>query len=404
MGKNILLVIGNGFDRAHSMNTSYPDILKFIWTRIHTNNINSVFVNGLKNLSPPKTAFECPSKDIQDKFISMWKNCLDGPRKESSKTEEELEKSRQESEDLRKKYEDKIRQAIRDNSDNLIRSITDYTLKYGNIWLSYFTKVTNNRDRRLGNGWIDFEEEIGRVVRTIENSLLNRAKAEDMYIESLTDAIGDVLSNDLELKERLLPIIKFDFLVFSLWMEEALKVEDGRLNSREKIKMIEEEAPNIEGVISYNYTHTPNLYNLDDKVQFIHGELGRHNLVLGTSETLEDESADEFVECAYFKKKYQLIRYRLGNKFKTVFSNGPDDKWDAIIYGHSLTPADKYSLGWLFTEYNNGLFASHIETITIYYYDDLSYDQQIANLIALIGQENALKYVSEERIVFQPMS
>ena len=84
---------------------------------------------------------------------------------------------------------------------------------------------------------IDFEEEIGRVVRTIENSLLNRAKAEDMYIsESLTDAIGDVLSNDAELKERLLPIIKFDFLVFSLWMEEALKVEDGRLNSREKIK------------------------------------------------------------------------------------------------------------------------------------------------------------------------
>lgn len=69
-----------------------------------------------------------------------------------------------------------------------------------------------------------------------------------------------------------------------------------------------------------------------------------------------------------------------------------------------MTPADKYSLGWLFTENYNGLFASHIEKITIYYYDDLSYDQQIANLIALIGQENALKYVSEGRIVFQPMS
>lgn len=349
--------------------------------------------------------FQLPTKDIRDKFISEWKRYLDGSREEPGKTSEILEKSRQELENLRKEYKDKIRQAIRDNTDNLIRFITDYTLKFGNIWLSYFTKVTDNRDRRLGNGWIDFEEEIGRVVRTIENSLLNRTKAEDMYIsESLTDAIGDVLSNDVELKEYLLPIVKFDFLVFSLWMEEALKVEDGRLDSREKIKMIEEEAPNIEGVISYNYTHTPNLYNLGDKVRFIHGELGRHNLVLGTSETLEDELADEFVECAYFKKKYQLIRYRLGNKFKTVFSNSQDDKWDAIIYGHSLTPADKYSLGWLFTENNNGLFAAHIETIKICYYDDLSYDQQIANLIALIGQENALKYVSEGRIVFQPMS
>lgn len=37
MGKNILLVIGNGFDRAHSMNTSYSDILKFIWARIYIN-------------------------------------------------------------------------------------------------------------------------------------------------------------------------------------------------------------------------------------------------------------------------------------------------------------------------------------------------------------------------------
>lgn len=258
MEKNILLVIGNGFDRAHSMNTSYSDILEFIWTRIHTNDINNISGGYLNNLCPAKPVFKCPSEDIKDKFISKWKRYLDGPREEAGKTSEELEKSRQESENLRKEYEDKIRQAIRDNSDNLIHFITDYTLKFGNIWLSYFTKVKHNRDRRLGNGWIDFEEEIGRVVRTIENSLLNRAKAEDMYIsESLTDAIGDVLSNDAELKERLLPIIKFDFLVFSLWMEEALKVEDGRLNSREKIKMIEEEAPHIRGVISYNYTHTP---------------------------------------------------------------------------------------------------------------------------------------------------
>lgn len=274
MGKNILLVIGNGFDRAHSMNTSYSDILKFIWARIyinHINHINNTAIGYLNNQYPSKPVFQPPPQDIRDTpqdirdtfrntFISKWKRYLDGPREDPGKTSEISEKSRQELENQRKKYKDKIHQAIRDNTDNLIRFITDYTLKFGNIWLSYFTKVADNRDRRLGNGWIDFEEEIGRVVRTIENSLLNRTKAEDMYIsESLTDVIGDVLSNSVELKEHLLPIVKFDFLVFSLWMEEALKVEDGRSDSREKIKMIEEEAPNIEGVISYNYTHTPNL-------------------------------------------------------------------------------------------------------------------------------------------------
>lgn len=392
MEKNILLVVGNGFDRAHGVNTSYTDILEFIWRMIQINDLQKNRDNSYRNnLTPSDITFQSPSKDMRNRFINEWNKNLDKPRKELDNQREE--------------YANEIHQAVRNNGGNLFSLIVEYTLKFGNVWLCYFAKIMDSRERRLGKGWIDFEEEIGRVVKVIENSLLNRIKTEDRYTsESLTDAIGDVLSNDVELKERFLPIIKFDFLVFSLWMEEALKMEDGRLDSREKIKMIEEEASNIEGVISYNYTHTPKLYNLGDKVQFIHGELGRHNLVLGTSETLEDESADEFVECAYFKKKYQLIRYRLGNKFKTVFSNGTDAKWDAIIYGHSLTPADKYSLGWLFTEDDNGLFASHIEIITIYYYDDLSYDQQIANLIALIGQENALKYVSEKRIVFQPIS
>ena len=140
MGKNILLVIGNGFDRAHSMNTSYSDILKFIWTRICINNISIGYLN---NQYPSKPVFQPPTKDIRDKFISEWKRYLDGSREEPGKTSEILEKSRQELENLRKEYKDKIRQAIRDNTDNLIRFITDYTLKFGNIWLSYFTVVYN---------------------------------------------------------------------------------------------------------------------------------------------------------------------------------------------------------------------------------------------------------------------
>lgn len=133
MDKNILLVIGNGFDRAHSMNTSYSDILKFIWTRLYTNYINNISIGYLNNQYPPKSIFQSPPQDIRDKFISKWKRYLDGPREESGKTSENLEKSRQELKNLRKEYEDKIHQAIRENTDNLILFITEYTLKFGNI-------------------------------------------------------------------------------------------------------------------------------------------------------------------------------------------------------------------------------------------------------------------------------
>ena len=374
--KNMLLVIGNGFDRAHGMDTTYEDILHFIWGRINTNQVAKAL--PLNNNDDIKLILRQPTETIRKNLMIKWgKEC-----KYSTERED---------------YKNKIYQAIYKNDTILISHVTNYTLKFGNVWLTYFTKVLDNRDRMIGKGWIDFEEEIGRVISTIEDVLLNKSQSVDTYVSKF---FGNLLSDTILLKEQILPILKFDFLVFSLWMEEALKVEDGKINQLQKLKLIKEQSSYIKAIISYNYTHTPDIYGLSSQINFLHGELGKHNLVLGTSETLEDELENKYIECAYFKKKYQLIRYRLGNKFKTIFSHNQNAKWDAMIYGHSLTPADKYSLSWLFTEAENGLFAGYIEIIRIYYYDDASYDQQIANLIALIGQENVLKYVSEGRIEF----
>lgn len=388
LSPNMLLVIGNGFDKAHGMKTSYIDILNFIWTMID--------INYQHKLSPEKQfhakflddlnrslIFKRPSGSARNRLMSEW----DNKYKNSAS---------------RKIYEDKIDQDIIRNTEVLLADIIDYTLAFGNIWLLYFTSVLENRSRNLGEGWIDFEEEIGRVVSAIESILIHRGENLDKYVDQyIYEFLNKWAPDIITLREKFLPILNFDFQVFSLWMEEALKVEDGKRTQKEHLDLIQKYEQNIKGVLSYNYTHTPDIYGLRDNVKFVHGELGKHNLVLGTAETLSREFENNIVDCILFKKKCQLMKYKLGNNFESVFAPANPYIWDAIIYGHSLTPADKYSLGWLFKEGSNELFAEHVKTIKIYYYDTASYNQQLKNLSLLITQDRAMNYITSGRICFE---
>lgn len=301
-------------------------------------------------------------------------------------------------------------------NDQLFNAIKSYTISFGNFWALYFLNIRNKTKRRLGEGWIDFEAEIGNIVQILEDCLLDvsRNRNSKMRLSSYP-GVGDILSDAdiLMFREIILPRIRFDFLVFTLWIERALKDIDKA--SREygktykKVDLITHYIKDTTDVISYNYTHTIDILyrsRLLYKTHYLHGEIGCHNLVLGTGETLSGDLDDSLIDCAYFKKRYQIIRQRLNVDLKEkIFSprhNLLSNIWRVIIYGHSLSLADRYSLGWIFLSYdeNSQRFAGYIKDIIIYYYDDLAYDQLIVNLIRLIGQDKALQYVSEGKIQF----
>ena len=165
-----------------------------------------------------------------------------------------------------------------------------------------------------------------------------------------------------------------------------------------------ENLPNIFAVISYNYTNTwQRLYGKnfpDVKPYFIHGKLGKHNLVLGTGETLSHELESSHTECASFKKFFQRVKYRLGNCYHITDDNR-NTKWQVIIYGHSLDPTDKDSLRWLLGEDQNHRF--NLSKVIIYYYDEKSYNQQIANTIQIIGKEALINNVRSGKLIFEPI-
>ena len=183
-------------------------------------------------------------------------------------------------------------------------------------------------------------------------------------------------------------------------MEFYLSEEEKKLDVKPK-KFFE--VLKVKAVISYNYTTTfERLYKKGKReipLHFIHGELGKHNLVLGIGETLSGDEKNNFTFCASFKKFFQCIKYKLGNNYRNILPPKPDahNKWQIVFYGHSLDSTDKNSLKWL-------LEKSSEFPIKIYYYDDSDYNQQIANAIQLIKKDQLIKDVNAGRIDFLPMN
>ena len=162
-------------------------------------------------------------------------------------------------------------------------------------------------------------------------------------------------------------------------------------------------AYNITHLLSFNYTDTfretyiknkNDILYLDDHIDFIHGQLGKHNLVFGTNETLHDESKNKNLDCIYFKKYFQRIYKKTGCKYKKWLNEGIDNVY---IYGHLLDVTDKDVINEVIQK------SKHV---IIYYHSEEAYRQQITNLVRVLehGQDDLVEmvYGVEPKIEFRP--
>ena len=289
-----LLVIGNGFDLAHKLKTKYTDFLNFVTEKIKKD--QSGFF----------------PKDYKINYFVNFEN--------------DLNKNKFSLDDL-EKYIDSV----------------------GNIWIGHFNKLKITNDF-IGKNWIDFETEIENVINKIEKRILNKISPDEWKSSNLKQIMSVYFNQSAEnIMQEFVPRLNFDLKILTLLLEQYLIEEEKRLTVSQK-KFFQE--LNIDAVISYNYTNTfQRLYDPDNAIpiHFIHGQLGKHNLVLGIGETLSDGLENQFTVCANFKKFFQRVKYRLGNKYKdiTKIKDGRIIPWQVVIYGHSLDPTDKDSLYWL---------------------------------------------------------
>lgn len=361
-----ILVIGNGFDLAHSLPTAYPTFLDFV----------KMFKSDGK------------AKVFDDEVHSELTKFIKQIRAGSRKTEIEAVEA----------------------------------LNRRNVLLDYFLEVYDERCKNGKYGWIDFESEILTIVQLLHQAIdeehskvkdvrepyeLSRALCEKMftllYVWNNKDTVvptefypGDFSRLSEEIYADLNQITRlFEIYITNFVEKWSVSV---RIPEIWKLK-------NIDKIISFNYTNTYQRLYSKGKEQYcyIHGKADEDsnliscNLVLGINEyqdTVERDIDNRFI---WFKKFYQRI-------FKETDSNYIDwldhHKWqysqkgmgsplDIYFYGHSLNETDKDVLYKL-------IMHEHARIHIFYHRKDIM-ATQISNLVKIISEENLIKMTRGEK-------
>ena len=134
-----ILLIGNGFDLAHKLPTTYKDFLEFC--------------------EKARRIYTFDDQATLDEYIEMnlqeWE--MQEPIKEILRTAFDKRKCN------RKYYGNRADDLQVKTPNTALNEM--YTHIKDNVWLNYFL----NRYKKMGQNWIDFESEISRVIQALED-------------------------------------------------------------------------------------------------------------------------------------------------------------------------------------------------------------------------------------------
>lgn len=382
-GKKILL-IGNGFDLAHGLPTSYSYFLDFC------DKIKEILL------------FQDFSNDEWKKDIILnWD--IDNSIK--SKLFEEWNTN--------------------NNLNKLFIEIYD-NIKI-NIWITYFLKKRN----QLGKNWIDFESEISNVVQAFEcvrdyterGKVIPRSGIEGKKVEEVETFIDIFEGND----SKKFQLSYFNLNIFNKCIKQMTLDLDSLIRALEiyisgfinKIEGLQKNDDikdiNPDCVLSFNYSNTyERIYGQSNKIKYdyIHGKADINNnvetcnLVLGIDEYLEGHDRDEKLEFLAFKKFYQRIYKSTDSSYMEWIDEIHRNfliTYKLYIFGHSLDKTDKDILALLICNDN-------VQT-KIYYHRKSNDDKKelgklIRNLVRVIGAKELIRRTggSHKTIEFIPQT
>ena len=270
-----ILVIGNGFDLAHGLPTTYQEFLDFS------------YIFKIYNEEPNKKQFHFAPK------YEKFKTYILG-----------LYEKSEENEEIKKLCED------------LIGLIKD------NKWIEYFRKVNDKET------WIDFESEISKVIQALDRA--RKARNQQCKINPEIDSftmekydwsiLKEIIIKSQKIKIEGIESIKerllYDLNRLTRCLELYLQHYVGNITP--KVKLPDIEGLTVNCVLSFNYTDTyKKIYHTDDskdiEYDYIHGAVNPEssvdtcNLILGIDEYLSGEDRNQDNEFIQFKKFYQRI-------------------------------------------------------------------------------------------------
>lgn len=303
-----------------------------------------------------------------------------------------------------------------------------WDLIHENAWYYHFRQCPTY----VGENWIDFESEISRVVQTLHKAREHILQGGQIQYEEELDSIGreqgqllnaffkagritsDALL-DVQAVDKLIVRLEKDLirLTYALELYIAEYVNSIELSQEKTIKEIRRLQPTH--VLTFNYSDTYErlygvwLYQPRREILYchIHGEADKFsnidscNLVLGIDEYLEEARRDREVEFIAFKKYYQRIYKGSDSNYLDwveAIQASPKEQHNLYIFGHSLDVTDGDVLRKLILNDN--------VTTTVFYHQKHRGDKSvlgrlIRNLVKVIGHDELIRRTGGESRTIQ---
>lgn len=365
-----ILVIGNGFDLAHGLDTRYKDFL--------------TVMNLYRELEYVDYLTQF---DELTKFVKGKK--------------------------LERIFKEDLTNAItgKEQDDAIIQL---KNVKNNNFWMIYLNMLLDENLKKE-KGWVDFEQEIKRVVKKINDAIDTfKENSEDDFAKQIPDKH---ITNALFTKgvewtasyEEVISVLRDDLIIMTRCLEIYMErfVNRNVLDNIVNVRSEDIEEYNIDKVLSFNYTKTFELlYGTGKKIEYdyIHGKANisntteTNNMVLGIDEFLPEDRKNVDLKFIEFKKYYQRIYKETGCNYRSwldeiedsneQFDNqlekcGEHPVHNVYIYGHSLDVTDGDVL-------RNLILTRNVYT-TIFYHNKEAMGKEIANLVRIIGQDELIK-------------
>jgi IS1 family transposase len=280
-----------------------------------------------------------------------------------------------------------------------------------NIWVEHFLfRINNKISENLGQNWTDFEEKIYEIIKEISCNYnkdfkkgciaykddkkkyhLNKCllKFESLYDNKYTE-FDDI--------KNLIAFLYNALIDLTHLFEEYLKEID--YDNCQKIFDLSDIVDNARYgnfcVLSFNYTKTlQKLYNINDKnIYYIHGEIGKDNIVLAAKDFNNNENKNEEKTPDIFnifqkhnqRHKYETIKAYQELLRRIKFGQDPNGENNFYIIGHSLDNADKDILQILL-----GILTD--SRINIYRRSNSSVDKYVNKITDIIGKKQVMERV-----------
>ncbi|CAM3940124.1 AbiH family protein [Flavobacterium weaverense] len=393
---NRLIIIGNGFDLAHGLPTSYKDFIDDYWKNIKSSSYEDEFIS-----------FQNFAKDFKFDEISN----LVGLSKLIIENDGKI------------KFESA--EIYREHGNNLTTG--KYPREDILVYKNDFFKLINQKNVE---NWVDIENEYFILLKKIIKSehLKNYVSKEFLINEQKIQT--EKLNKEFEQVKILLEKYLNDRVlnVFDLQMSSFSRTESSKLQklitpigvSSNKVDLLQEfhekDHKEIEDqlkeskelgknnsrvhILNFNYSRTPIRYTNNTangiEVNFIHGVVGdkdENKINFGFGDEMdEDYKLIENINDNEYLRNFKSFLYLQNSNYKSLLDFIENDKFQIYIMGHSCGLSDRTLLNTVFENDN-------CRSIKVFYHKRQDGTDNYTELIQNISRHFNKKKLMREKIV-----